>query len=71
MAITQFRSAINGLKIILNTQEMNELVAKYKNPATGLIEYRRFCDNIDKVFFDQQEATSTAQKARSEGVSRI
>ena len=48
---------------------MNELVAKYKNPATGLIEYRRFCDNIDKVFFDQQEASATAQKARSEGVS--
>ena len=48
---------------------MNDLVAKYKNPTTGLIEYRRFCDNIDKVFFDQQEANTTAQKARSEGVS--
>ncbi len=47
---------------------MDELIAKYKNPSSGLIEYRRFCDNIDKVFFDAEEASRTAMKARSEGV---
>lgn len=63
-----FRSAINGLNLILDEREVTALIAKYRVAASGLVDYRSFCANIDKVFFDAGEAAATAQKARSEGI---
>ena len=48
---------------------MTALIDRYRVPATGLINYRSFCDCVDEVFFDSEKAKNAEAKARSEGVS--
>ena len=46
---TQFRRILDMTTIALNDQEFNSLLNKYKQP-NGLVNYKDFVDNIDRVF---------------------
>jgi len=46
---TQFRRILDMTNIPLNNTEFNALLTKYKQPD-GLVNYKEFVDNIDRVF---------------------
>lgn len=49
--VEQFKRALDGSGLHLSTAEMNLLLAKYRIPEDpSFVDYRRFCDLIDKVF---------------------
>lgn len=49
--VEQFKRALDGSGLHLSTTEVNLLLAKYRIPDDpSFVNYRRFCDLIDKVF---------------------
>ena len=50
--------------------ETQELINRYKlKDGTGLICYRDFVNNADKVFSDESDPSVAIQGAKSQGVS--
>lgn len=63
----QFKRAIDMSGVQLSSKEVNVIIAKYCLPNDRLfVDYRRFCDLIDKVFtIKRLEARPEMQKTKS------
>ena len=62
----QFRTCIGTLKIELTEAETQELISRYQvKDGTGLIRYRDFIENAERVFSDAVNPSEAINKARS------
>ena len=62
----QFRTCIGTLKIELTEAETQELINRYQvKDGTGLIRYRDFIENAERVFSDAVNPSEAINKARS------
>ena len=58
------------MNIGMTEAETQELINRYKlKDGTGLICYRDFVNNADKVFSDESDPSAAIQGAKSQGVS--
>ena len=68
----QFRTCIGTLKIELTEAETQELIRRYQlKDGTGLIRYREFIENAERVFSDAVNPSEAINASRSQGVSYI
>ena len=62
----QFRTCIGTLKIELTELETQELIRRYQvKDGTGLIRYKDFIDNAERVFSDAVNPSEAINVARS------
>jgi quinol monooxygenase YgiN len=51
----------------LSEFEIKQLLDKYRTPE-GLIDYKTFCESVEKVFFEEDAAQDALEKHRSKPV---
>jgi hypothetical protein len=56
-----------ALNVKLSDFEIKQLLEKYKTPE-GLIDYKTFCESVEKVFFEEDAAQDALEKHRSKPV---
>ena len=55
------------MKLRLDELQIQSLIERYKFP-NGLINYVEFCDNVEKQFYDRNEAIHNLDAVKSKSV---
>lgn len=55
------------LNVPLTDYEIKQLLDKYRTPE-GLVDYKTFCENVEKVFFNAEEAQDALDNRHSKPV---
>lgn len=54
----------------LSEFELNQILEKYRTPE-GMIDYKSFCENVDRVFYENEAAKDALDKNHSKPVRVI
>jgi len=58
---------LSALKLQFSDFEIKQLLEKYKTPE-GMVDYKTFCESVNKVFSDSNEAEDALDKNCSKPV---
>jgi len=61
-------TSLATLKLQFSDFEIKQLLDKYRTPE-GLVDYKTFCQNVDKVFSEEEQAKEALEKNRSKAVN--
>lgn len=61
-----FRTCLGTLNVRFSETEIQQLLAKYKQPyGAGLVNYADFCNNVDTVFSDSVNPVAVIENSKS------
>ena len=63
----KFRTGLSNLKLHLDELQIQSLLSRYRSPS-GLVDYIRFCDNVEKQFYDRPMAMDNLDAVKSKSV---